>query len=56
MKKVKLALQELGFTEKNKYFQHEGCEWLVEFVSPPIAVGNELIYELNNINTSLGTI
>lgn len=56
MKKVKIALNELGFVEKNKYFQHEGCEWLVEFVSPPIAVGNQPIYEFNNVTTPLGTI
>lgn len=56
MKKVKKALQELGFIEKNKYFQHKGCQWFVEFVSPPVAVGNELIGEFNKIKTSLGMI
>ena len=39
MKKVKKALQELGFHEKARYYYHEGCQWIVEFVSPPIAVG-----------------
>lgn len=56
MKKVKKALQELGFTEKNKYFQHEGCQWFVEFVSPPVAIGSEPIHEFNKIKTSLGMI
>lgn len=56
MKKVKKALQEMGFTEKNKYFQHEGCPWFLEFVSPPIAVGNEPIREFNQVDTSFGKI
>lgn len=56
MKKVKKALNELGFTEKNRYFQKEGCQWIVEFVSPPVAVGNESIQEFNNVITPLGTI
>ncbi|PJD97924.1 MAG: hypothetical protein CK425_02005 [Parachlamydia sp.] len=56
MRKVKKALGELGFREKDRYFQHEGCQWLVEFVSPPIAVGNESIQKFNDIITSLGTI
>lgn len=56
MKKVRKALQEIGFIEKNKYFQHEGCPWFLEFVSPPIAVGNEPIREFNQIDTSFGKI
>lgn len=56
MKKVKKALQEIGFTEKNKYFQHEGCQWIVEFVSPPVAIGNEQVREFNKIKTPLGII
>jgi len=56
MKKIKKALHELGFTEKDRYFHREGCQWLVEFVSPPVAVGNESIQVFNTIATSLGTI
>ncbi|MCE2982313.1 MAG: hypothetical protein LW832_01985, partial [Parachlamydia sp.] len=43
MGKVKKALNELGFKEKSGYFQHLDCEWFIEFVSPPVAVGNEFI-------------
>ncbi len=56
MKSVKKALQEMGFTEKNKYFQHVGCPWFLEFVSPPIAVGNEPIRKFNQLDTSFGKI
>lgn len=56
MKIVKKALKELGFNEKQKYFQHDHCPWFVEFVSPPVAVGEEPIHHFNTIKTSLGTI
>lgn len=56
MKKVKKALAELGFIEKQKYFKHEECQWLVEFVSPPVAVGNEPVQRFNSVKTPLGTI
>lgn len=56
MRKVKKALNELGFVEKNKYFQHEGCQWFLEFVSPPVAVGNEPVKKFNEVETSFGKI
>ncbi len=56
MKRVKIALAELGFMEKQKYFKHEGCQWFVEFVSPPVAVGDEPVQRFNSVQTPLGTI
>jgi hypothetical protein len=56
MKKIKSVLQTLGFIQKQKYFQHPACRWFIEFVSPPIAIGNEPIHEFNKIRTRLGEI
>lgn len=56
MKKVKKVLRGLGFLEKNGYFQHEGCQWFIEFVSPPVAVGNEPIHKFSYIDTPFGKI
>lgn len=56
IKKVRKVLQEFGFVEKSGYFQHEGCQWFVEFVSPPVAVGKELIHKFNTIHTTFGNI
>lgn len=56
MRKVKKALLEMGFTEKARYFQHSGCPWLVEFVSPPAAVGNEYVRDFGSVKTRFGTI
>lgn len=56
MRKVKKALKELGFTEKQKLFVYKNCPWFVEFVSPPVAVGNEPIKKFSNVKTPLGVI
>lgn len=56
MKKVKKALEEIGFIETQKYFKHKDCPWFVEFVSPPIAIGNEPVEKFNHVKTPLGTI
>ncbi|HEY5235067.1 MAG TPA: hypothetical protein VIJ14_02715 [Rhabdochlamydiaceae bacterium] len=56
MKKVKQALKELGFLEKNKYFIHPECKWIIEFVSSPVAIGSEIISDFEEIRVSTGTI
>jgi len=56
MKKVKQALGELSFHEKGGFFSHEDCDWIVEFVSSPVAVGKEIISEFNDVKTATGTI
>jgi hypothetical protein len=56
MKKIKKALTELGFKEKQRYFTRDDCPWFIEFVSPPVAVGNEPIHKFEHIKTPLGTI
>lgn len=55
-RKVKKALLELGFAEKARYFQHPGCPWFVEFVSPPAAVGNEFVRDFGSVETRFGKI
>ncbi|MBI3211869.1 MAG: hypothetical protein HYZ47_04200 [Simkania negevensis] len=56
MKKVKEVLEKLGLIEKEGYFQHKNCKWFVEFVSPPIAVGNESLSEFEEIETHFGKV
>lgn len=41
--KIKGALAELGFAEKDRYFVHPETEYFVEFPSGPLAVGGEPI-------------
>lgn len=56
MKKIKSALEALGFIQKHKYFQHPACQWFIEFVSPPVAIGDEPIQEFSRIRTKFGEI
>lgn len=56
MKKVKQALKELDFHEKNGYFHHNNCKWIIEFVSSPVAIGKEIISDFQNIKVSTGNI
>ncbi len=56
MRKVTQALKELGFKVKERYFIHSECPWFIEFVSPPIAIGNEPIDSFEERVSKLGTI
>ncbi|MCB1117736.1 MAG: hypothetical protein KDK50_04045 [Chlamydiia bacterium] len=55
-KDLKSVLELLGFHEHNKYFQRHDCPWLIEFVAPPVAVGDEPITKFQYIKTKYGTI
>lgn len=56
MKVVQKALAELGFQVRDRYFVHEDCQWFVEFVSPPVSVGDEPITTFGEKDTPFGTI
>jgi hypothetical protein len=51
---IKKALSELGFEPKGKHFVHRDCPYLIEFVSPPIAIGEELIDKFKTLTTQFG--
>jgi len=53
---VKQILKKLGFEEVEKYFRHPECPWIIEFVSPPVAVGDEPIRAFSYTKTSFGTV
>ena len=56
MKKITKALNELNFQKKGCYFTHKDCEYYIEFVAPPVAIGNEPIENYEYHQTPLGTI
>jgi hypothetical protein len=55
-RKVKKSLEKLGFHEKNKHFCHPQCPYLIELVSPPIAVGNEPVKLFEDLPTAFGSL
>ena len=54
--KIRKALAELGFEPKGKYFARADCPYFIEFVSPPVAVGQELIRKFKSLPTPFGQI
>lgn len=57
IKKIKFALKEIGFEyDQRKYFVHPECEFFLEFLTPPIAIGNEPVHTFNKISSSFGEI
>ena len=55
-RKIQKALKEIGFKESGKSFYHDRCKWVVEFVSPPVAVGKEIISKFKTIKVATGSI
>lgn len=56
MNTVKEALVELDFIKKGKYFIHPDCDYFIDFVSPPVSIGDETIQKFEYHKTPLGTI
>lgn len=56
LKTVSKALKELDFVKNGRYFQHKDCLYFIEFVSPPVAIGDERIHQYEYHETELGTI
>ncbi len=54
--KIKKALAELSFVLKGKYFARHDCPYFVEFVSPPVAIGKELIHKFEALATPFGHV
>ena len=55
-KNIKSALLNLGFTEKNKYFIHPDSVYFIEFPSGPLAVGNESVREIIELDFPTGRL
>lgn len=56
MKKVAKVLELLNFQKEGKYFSNPECEFFIEFVSPPVSVGDEPIHNFEYHQTPAGTI
>lgn len=54
--KVKKALLELGFKLKGKYYTRFDCPYFIDFVSPPVAVGEELVKHFKTLHTLFGQV
>lgn len=54
--KIKKVLLELGFDYKGKYFVRPDCKFIIEFVSPPVAIGQEMVHKFKSLETPFGHV
>jgi hypothetical protein len=54
--KVRAALTEINFTEKNRYFINPQTPFFVEFPSGPLAIGDEPPSEISTLRFSTGNL
>ena len=55
-KKIKAAMEEIGFSEKHRYFVHPDTNQLVEFPPGPLSVGEEPVRRIKEIKFSTGVL
>lgn len=56
-RKIKVALEEIGFMyDKKKYYCHPDCKYFLEFLAPPVAIGNQPVHNFNTISSDSGSI
>jgi hypothetical protein len=48
-KKIKTAMEAIGFREEGRHFRHPDTLYIVEFLSPPLSVGQEPVREIREI-------
>lgn len=53
LKVVEKALEKHGFKRTGRCFVHEHCPYLIDFVNPPIAIGNESIRHFETLKQQL---
>jgi len=54
--KIKAAMEEIGFQEKNRYFTHPDTQHIIEFPSGPLSVGGEPIKHIKEIRYATGIL
>jgi hypothetical protein len=54
--KIKIAMEEMGFQEKNRYFTHPDTKHIIEFPSGPLSVGGEPIKHIREIRYATGIL
>lgn len=56
LKPIEKALSKLGFKRNGRQFSRPDCPYLIDFVNPPISVGQEAIHKFSILQTSTGSL
>lgn len=54
LEKVEKSLKRIGFVKNGKYFEHPDCALYIDFLAEPVAIGNEIIQNFEEIKTKYG--
>jgi hypothetical protein len=54
--RIKTAMEEIGFRERNRYFVHPDTQHIVEFPSGPLSVGGEPVKHIREIKYATGIL
>lgn len=54
--KIGKAMLVLGFTQKGRHYVHPGTKYFVEFVAPPLSVGNEPVSRIDSLKLETGVL
>lgn len=55
-KKIGLVLETLGFRDDGRHYRHPDTPYIVEFLSPPLSIGEEPVREIHEIRRGKMTL
>jgi hypothetical protein len=50
------VMNEIGFTEQGRYYEHPSTKYFIEFLAGPLSIGSEAISDVNEIQLSTGKL
>lgn len=56
MKHAALVLSAIGFKFRGKYLVHDDSEYYLDFVTPPVAAGHEVLRDFKTLRTPAGSV
>jgi len=56
LKTIESVLQKHGFRRVGRCFSNSSCPYIIDFVNPPVAIGNESIKNYETLRTATGML
>lgn len=54
--KINVQMEALGFKKRGRHYVHPQSEYIVEFVAPPLSVGNEPVHDTVELKLATGIL
>ncbi|MBS0655818.1 MAG: hypothetical protein JSR46_08580 [Verrucomicrobia bacterium] len=56
LRHIEKALERFGFKRTGRCFAHENCLFVIDFVNPPVAIGQESVRHFDLLKTAVGSL